>query len=481
MQSPVRVRRIRMTSSQGEDESSVVVGGGHSVPEAPPLPRVPLESLPWSFLPSRSKYAQRPRLRQGSSGGVVDGVLYLFGGFEDNGHRSNGLVQYDMTAHTWSDVECFGKIPAPRYGHACCLYDHQLWCFGGQGPEEGLNHKNILGDLSILDLRTREWRRGVVSCAGSQGHVTFLPLPRRGHSLVVHNHSLFLYAGAGPDRIYGKDAYFGDLQRLDLDSMCWHEPAMSGVLPAPRSQHAALVHDTMVVFGGQSSAPKKSSLSQLMSLGRPTSLKEIVVDRKSLQVEMAPRDTGFASNALHLLDLLTFTWTSPPLAGMPPAPRYGHVMVAHPQNPLCLFLFGGITEHGGYQDTTVHCVDLELHRWSTLAGLLDPMPPRTRHAMFAHGCEMMIFGGCGAEGLCVGDVFTIKLPDITPPTPTALKRLAQDPPPPKVSPTRPQTMSMATKPFSAKPTRGTISISPIKAARSSTMRESPWTAVGLPQ
>ncbi|RHY12327.1 hypothetical protein DYB25_002904, partial [Aphanomyces astaci] len=350
MQSPIRVRRIRMTSAATEEDVVPT-----QQPEAHPLLRLPLEHLPWSLVPSRNKYAHRPRLRQGSAGGILDGILFLFGGFEDTGHRSNNLVQYDMRTHMWSDVDVYGKIPPPRYGHACALYEHEMWCFGGQGPEEGLNQKNIMGDLNILDLRTREWRRGVVSCAGVNGRVNFLPLPRRGHSIVIHDHSLYLYGGSGPDRMYGKDAYFGDLQ--------------------------VRVHDTMVVFGGQSSAKKHTMMEQLRQ--RPSkSLKEVAVDRKCLKIEFSPPDTGFASNTVHVLDVHRHHWTIPALAGTAPSARYGHVLTGHPQNPLVLFCFGGVTATGGYNDAAVHCLDLELQRWSTVTAL-EPIPPRTRHAMFA--------------------------------------------------------------------------------------------------
>ncbi|ETV96953.1 hypothetical protein H310_09809 [Aphanomyces invadans] len=478
MQSPIRVRRIRMTSAEEE-----LVLTATAQPEAPPPARVPLEHLPWSLIPNRNKYAHRPRLRQGSAGGVHDGILYLFGGFEDSGHRSNSLIQYDMRTQQWSDLDCFGKIPPPRYGHACALYEHEMWCFGGQGPEEGLNQKNIMGDLNILDLRTREWRRGVVSCAGVNGRVNFLPLPRRGHSIVVHEHSLYLYGGSGPDRMYGKDSYFGDLQRLDLKAMCWHEPTMTGAIPEPRAQHAAaVVQNTIVVFGGQSSA-KKHTIMQALRHKSSKSTKEIVVDRKCLKIEFSPPDTGFASNTVHVLDLHRYNWTTPTLAGTAPSARYGHVLTSHPQNPLVLFCFGGVTATGGYNDPAIHCLDLELHRWSTLTAL-DPIPPRTRHAMFTWDTQMMIFGGCGRDGLCVGDVYTIQLPPVPPPPPYAISTSEAPKATASPPPTRPQTVHLAhVKPSTATVTSSStsrslgISISPIKLKKMEPQKS--WTSLAL--
>ncbi|CAK4079962.1 unnamed protein product [Aphanomyces euteiches] len=455
------MRRVRIT---GTEE-----GATASASEQSTTHRVPLEQLPWAFTPQRTNYAQRPRLRQGGAGGVVDGTLYLFGGFEDNGHRSNNVVVYEMEAHSWSDLECFGissfssqlcterlgNGPSPRYGHACCIREREIWCFGGQGPEEGLNRKNILGDLSILNLRSGEWRRAVASCAGTKGRVNFLPLPRRGHSLVSHGSALFLYAGAGPDRMYGKDTYFGDLQRLDLKSMCWDEPVMTGAIPEPRAQHAAaVVFDSMVVFGGQSS--KESSVVLATSN---------IDSNKS----KAP-DTGFASTDVYVLNLRTFAWHIAVLEGTPPDARYGHTFEAHPSNAMVLFLFGGVSANGGYHDGRVHILDFELSRWSTVP--LDPIPPRTRHVMCAWKTELMIFGGCGQDGLCVGDVFTIQLPAVPPPTKTTID--APEASKPTALPQRPQTTSPRTKqPTTA---RRSITISPIKLRK---IHQPAWTSVTL--
>ncbi|OQR86719.1 RING finger protein B-like isoform X1 [Achlya hypogyna] len=467
MQSPARIRRIKI---KVPDEIEAAL---HAADE--PV-RVPLETMVWRLVPPpHPRYSYRPHLRQGrASGGALGDVLYLFGGFEDNGQRSNRVVTYDVESREWATVECSGKMPAPRYGHACAIRPEarELWLFGGQGPEEGLNAKNIFDDLSILDLSTRMWRRGVVSCAGADGHVNFVPQARRGHSLVLYKEMLYVFGGSGLDRMTNKDEYFGDLQRLDLATLCWYEPAMTGTIPEPRSHHSALmVAKYMIVFGGQTTRTKLPSPERA---------------RNSITPE-AP-DTGLTSNNVYALDVESCHWhVVAPLDGTPPAPRYGHVMQAHPSNGLCLFLFGGKTSHG-YDDGQIHCLDLELKRWSSLT-CLEPIPPRIRHVFSLLKNEMMIFGGCGDNGLCIGDVFRIEIPEL--PSPASLDLFSE---PPKddsarqpAAPTapRPHTIGgfMGFKSFQFTParpevTKSCIRVSPIKVAKPPAVTK-PWTPVVL--
>ncbi|KDO24591.1 hypothetical protein SPRG_10122 [Saprolegnia parasitica CBS 223.65] len=376
----------------------------------------------------------------------------------------------------WRTIECSGNVPSPRCGHACAIdaAKKELWLFGGQGPEVGLNTKNLYDDLSILDLASFVWRRAVVSCAGADGHANFVPIARRGHSLVYHDNTLYMYGGSGLDRMLSKDAYFEDLQRLDLATLCWYEPAMTGSSPGPRSHHSAIMlHGTsyMLVFGGQTA----KTTTTLPSPERPRS-------------ESLPPDTGLANNLVYALDVRTCHWhVVAPLDGTPPSARYGHVMQHHPINPCCLFLFGGKT-YRGFDDGAIHCLDLELQRWSTLASV-PPIPPRIRHVFSIYKDQMMIFGGCGDNGLCIGDVFTVEMPMLHKPQPRRLffepDKVDDDASSAALPSPRPHTIAgfMGFKSFQFTPARpelprSMIRVSPIKVAKPPATAK-PWTSVGL--
>ncbi|OQS07261.1 hypothetical protein THRCLA_00734 [Thraustotheca clavata] len=481
MSSPARIRRIKI---KVPEEVEIQQVKENNVPQVPV--RVYLETMEWKSEPiPQHRYSHRPHIRQGTAGGIHGNMLYLFGGFEDNGQRSNRLVQYNMDTHEWTSIECTGKVPPPRYGHACAINGNELWLFGGQGPEEGLNSKNLFDDLSILDLTSFEWRRAVVSCVGVNGHVNFVPLARRGHSLLLHDNMLYVYGGSGLDRMYSKDAYFGDLQRLDLSSFCWYEPTMTGTIPEPRSNHSAVMlpgTNYMIVFGGQTA--RKFVLP-------PTKKKSPVhnTTAKSVIMESIPPDTGLTTNQVFALDVSTFDWhIIAPLDGTAPSSRYGHIMQVHPTNSLCLFMFGGIA-YQGYNDGAIHCLDLELKRWSTI-DCIEPIPPRIRHVFNIHNYQMMIFGGCGENGLCIGDVYTVKIPNVPPPK--CLELFSHPPKTQKedevsLHPTappspRPHTiggfMGIKSLQIGTESIQNTVRISPIKLSRPTTC-EKDWCSIGL--
>ena len=52
---------------------------------------------------------------------------------------------------------------------------------------------------------------------------------------------MYVFGGIGPDRVFGNDIFFNDVQILDLGKVSWKEMETQGKPPSPRAQHAALV------------------------------------------------------------------------------------------------------------------------------------------------------------------------------------------------------------------------------------------------
>ncbi|XP_010573570.1 PREDICTED: host cell factor 1-like, partial [Haliaeetus leucocephalus] len=103
-----------------------------------------------------------------------------------------------------------------------------------------------LNDLYILELRPGS---GVVAW---DIPITYgvLPPPRESHTAVVYTEresrksKLVIYGGMSGWRL-------GDLWTLDIETLTWNKPSLSGVAPLPRSLHSATtIGNKMYVFGG---------------------------------------------------------------------------------------------------------------------------------------------------------------------------------------------------------------------------------------
>ena len=69
----------------------------------------------------------------GSPGVVFNNQLYLIGGSRyDVNFKSNEVYCYDFSSDLgWQKIEVKGNAPTPRMGHACVVYNQQIWMIGG--------------------------------------------------------------------------------------------------------------------------------------------------------------------------------------------------------------------------------------------------------------------------------------------------------------------------------------------------------------
>ncbi|XP_056665908.1 host cell factor 1-like isoform X3 [Monodelphis domestica] len=187
-------------------------------------------------------------------GFVCDGTrLLVFGGMVEYGKYSNDL--YELQASRWEWKKLKAKIPkngpppCPRLGHSFSLVGNKCYLFGGLANDSEDPKNNIpryLNDLYVLEL-----------CPGS-GVVAWdipitygvLPPPRESHTAVVYTEKdkkkskLVIYGGMSGCRL-------GDLWTLDIETLMWNKPNLSGVAPLPRSLHSATtIGNKMYVFGG---------------------------------------------------------------------------------------------------------------------------------------------------------------------------------------------------------------------------------------
>ena len=281
------------------------------------------------------------------------GLLYLLGGY-GTGQQSSELLCLSLDAASgpvWSRPAVGGAVPCERYSHSCSAYGSKLLLFGGLSASA---NGTWLNDFHILDTEPQPRSASPLLSwyAPSTGGCP-PPCPRAAHSAVVVGHSLLVFAGNDGKQL------FNDLYALDLDSLCWHQPAQHGDVPSPRAGHTCnLLPDSqrLIVFGGGNAHG-------------PT-------------------------NDLHVLDCRSFTWTRPPAFGTPPSPRAGHTACVLSGNELLVF-------GGGYLNKVhndLHVFNADTSVWSRPSDTGDLPIPRAGHSSSViGGNRIVVFAGGDAE------------------------------------------------------------------------------------
>ena len=73
-------------------------------------------------------------------------ILCRFGGYRSQNVYLNDTWSFDISTRKWTELQCTGSIPSPRYGHTTVLVDDVMYVFGGH------TGKILSDDLSALQL-----------------------------------------------------------------------------------------------------------------------------------------------------------------------------------------------------------------------------------------------------------------------------------------------------------------------------------------
>ncbi|ORX49506.1 galactose oxidase [Hesseltinella vesiculosa] len=181
-----------------------------------------------------------------------------------------------------------GEALGALVGATLTVIDNVIYTFAGfdQFTDE-LYHS--LHQLSLTDY---EWKR-VVYLKGRP------PDKRNDHSTSYwpQENKLVIFGGSSEE----DGVYYNNVALLDLTTMTWEHPTPCGAIPQGRCRHAATIHDKYLYISGGLTAG------------------------------------GQLSDALHILDLASWTWMDP----IDFVARSQHTLAVHDQR---LFLFGGMHE-----------------------------------------------------------------------------------------------------------------------------------------
>ncbi|CAG8461243.1 14775_t:CDS:10 [Cetraspora pellucida] len=107
--------------------------------------------------------------------------IYMFGGM-DGDRCYNDMWCYDLHNNTWSQLSCAGFIPFPRKYHSATIVDGIIYVFGGINQEG-----KELGDLTSFQINTQRWF--MFQKMGPS------PSPRHLHTMSAENEKVFVFGG----------------------------------------------------------------------------------------------------------------------------------------------------------------------------------------------------------------------------------------------------------------------------------------------
>lgn len=99
------------------------------------------------FDPSTNKWkklANLPRAMQ-TNGKIIDGILYIFGGYRGGYTVLRNISAYNIKENKWSEL---GKLPVSISAHTTTVYGNKIWLVGAY------NDKDFLG---YYDTKTNEF------------------------------------------------------------------------------------------------------------------------------------------------------------------------------------------------------------------------------------------------------------------------------------------------------------------------------------
>lgn len=180
--------------------------------------------------------------RSEAQGAIVDGKVYVFGGFSSGWTTTARSDAYDIAANTWSRLP---DMPE-ELTHAAVVVDGKtIWLVGGYvGDHPGPSTRNVWK----FDTTTQTWTRGPA-----------LPAPRGAGGAAIVGRQLYFFSGTS--RVAGStaDPDQAETWALNLDGgTTWTAKAP---MPNPRNHVAAAAVDGKVyAIGGQYNENESSGL-----------------------------------------------------------------------------------------------------------------------------------------------------------------------------------------------------------------------------
>lgn len=133
--------------------------------------------------------------------------LYVMGGRDNQGSRTNDVFSLDLQSYTWEKHACRGTAPIGRSFHSCVTVNDKLFIFGGTTPTN-----QVINDIHILDTRAAS-QHAWIQPKDQNLDISKQPSPRAFHATITANENddVIVYVHGGTSKL---DNETGEHQNL---------------------------------------------------------------------------------------------------------------------------------------------------------------------------------------------------------------------------------------------------------------------------
>ncbi|KAJ0395717.1 hypothetical protein P43SY_006365 [Pythium insidiosum] len=356
----------------------------------------PTAVLKWTKLePVAARNSEPPTRRSGHTLSIIGSNGFLFGGcdYKEPPGPTNDLFVLRINTSSpceWEKLKMpLVNAPLPRWKHSATVVDGKIYVFGGFH-----NSTTRFNDLWVFNPITMDWSQPgqpllpgssaspapsapttstasatppsarVSVSAGVRNVAPVVPAPRGGHSAVLIRRAIYVFGGYGGAGYARRD--FDDLFMFRVEDASWSKVTTKGKPPERRAGHqACAVDDSMLICGGWNSVVQFNDLHVLDTM------------------------TGAWSSV-----------DGPHMAN--PLPRWNHASCAVLAIPHAkVFVFGGVLgEPNNYNGQGTFMSDLavlETGDWTWHVPEIRGSPPcgraDTTLAYDDKGSRLLVFGG----------------------------------------------------------------------------------------
>lgn len=204
-----------------------------------PLWILDLNTNVWKKHHVRGSSVHQPSGRRGHSAVVFNGVMHVFGGYQDLRGSSSELWTFDLNTERWNLflTPSYFEQPPPRHNHSCVIHDAAMWIYGG------LTDLQPRADFWKWDFTTHQWSRIKVQKGPGELH---------SHAAVKGMAHMYIFGGER------SGVTLNELWRFHFATETWERINAEGVVPPPRCRHVAVPNpalhqwDTKIEAWGES-------------------------------------------------------------------------------------------------------------------------------------------------------------------------------------------------------------------------------------
>eukprot|EP01135_Chromosphaera_perkinsii_P007213 Nk52_evm21s745 gene=Nk52_evmTU21s745 len=195
----------------------------------------------------RNPEGEKPQPRWGASSVYYKNRLIVFGGLFDRTSAFNDVFSYNIMSHSWERLRPTGEGPSPRGFSTFVLINKQTaLLYGGIHLYRMQERSVVFNDIYLLNLETLHWTKPRVSGEW--------PAKRVGHCLTWDGKRdcMYLFGGFYGCRSDVPEFLLKDIYKLDLKSWRWHKIATHGRPPVLRHNHSqALLGRNLLILCGR--------------------------------------------------------------------------------------------------------------------------------------------------------------------------------------------------------------------------------------